>query len=38
VDKHEDNGGITESILGEERKGIGMVEELVTKGPIDEGS
>lgn len=37
VNEHEDNGGITETVLGEEGECIGMVEKLVSEGPVHGG-
>lgn len=38
VNEHQNNCGVTPSIPRKERKGVGMVEELVTKGPVHSSS
>jgi hypothetical protein len=35
VDEHQDNGGVTKAGFGEESEGVGMVEELIAKRPIN---
>lgn len=35
MNEHEDNGGVTEARLGEEREGVGVVKKHITKSPID---
>jgi len=35
VNEHEDDGGVTEARLGEEREGVGVVKKHITKSPID---
>lgn len=37
MDEHQDNGGVAEPGLREEREGVGVVEELVAEGPVDGG-
>jgi hypothetical protein len=38
VNEHQNDGGITPSVPGKEREGIGMREELVAKGPVHSSS
>jgi len=35
VNEHEDNGGVTEAILGEERECVGVVKKHITESPIN---
>lgn len=37
MNEHENDGGVSPTGLWEEREGVGMVEELVAKRPVDGG-